>query len=340
MGKRAEIARGVRSTRSRPYDLVLIGAGPCGLAAAAEFRRAGLRYIHLEAGDLAQTVRNYPHKVRLFSTRDRLEIGGIRFGPRRHESPTREEFLAYLRRVTKELGLRVRLHTPVVQIRSRDGVHLVEAERPGGAMLALSTRNIVVASGGYFSPHLLGIPGEDAPHVSHYVRTFERHRGMRVLIVGGRNSAVEAATAFARCGAHVILAYRGARIPRKRIKPWLLPPFDAARAEGRIAVYLRTVPRAIRGESVDLVRADGEHMRMPADAVYLLTGYGPDYEVLRRAGVPFHARTGRPLFNPRTLETKVPGIFLCGTVVLTWRGGKASIENTKDHGRVILEAMR
>ncbi|MBN1420076.1 MAG: NAD(P)-binding domain-containing protein, partial [Planctomycetes bacterium] len=240
MKRRAKTPRSGGRTPSSPHDLVLIGAGPCGLAAAAEFRRAGLRYVHLEAGELAQTVRNFARKVRLFSTRDRLEIGGVPFGPDPRESPTREEFLAYLRQVTRTLGLRVRLNTRVVRIRSRAGLHVVEATRAGRSIVSVPARNVVVASGGYYAPRRLGIPGEDAPNVSHYVRDFGGHRGKRVLVVGGRNSAVEAAAAFAQRGARVTLAYRGARIPRKMIKPWLLPPFDAARAEGRIAVFLQS----------------------------------------------------------------------------------------------------
>jgi thioredoxin reductase (NADPH) len=327
------------ASQTTEHDLILIGAGPCGLAAAADFKQAGLDYVHLETERLAQTIYNFPRKMRLYTKRAGLTVGDVPFGPRPDESPSREEYLEYLRLVVRQLELNVQTYTESESIISQSGGHVLQARRRDGTVARYAARNIVVASGGYYTPVLLGIPGEDQPNVSHYFRSDLPVRGKRILIVGGRNSAIEAATILAQKHADVVLAYRGARLSRKNVKPWILPPLDAARKEGRIRVLYRTVPTSIRDHLVELKTTDAALSKIEVDRVFLLTGYGPDYEFLRRAGIPFHKRNRRPLFNPRTLESRVPGIFLCGTVVLKWNGEKASIENTRDHGRVILENM-
>jgi len=325
------------------WDAVLVGGGPCGIAVAAAFKAAGLRYAHLEQGGLAHTVERFPRGVRLYSTRQELEISGVPFRPgpdaNPKPSPTREDYLAYLAHTVRQQRLRVHTHTLVERLASENGGHVVHTRSRDGRPKTWPTRNVVVASGGYYRPQKLRIPGESEPHVSHYFFEPAGHRNQRVLVVGGGNSAVESATELAANDAQVLLAYRGARLPRSRIKPWLLPRFDALRAAGKLRVHLRTTPVAITDTHVTLQGCDGKEI-VSAERVYLLTGYGPDYDLLRQAEVPNHRRTGRPLFNARTLETKIPGIFLAGTLVLRWRGDKASIPNTRDHGEVLCDHLR
>ncbi len=320
--------------------MVLVGAGPAGIAAAVTFRRAGLRFLHLEGGRLAQTIANFPAGIRLYSSRGELEIDGVPFDSRPEESPSREAYLQYLQAVCEERQLRVGTHTVALSVTPGDHAHQLRARNRDGSPRVIVTRNIAVASGGYYRPVLLGIPGEMLPHVSHYYAGYQDLRQKRVLVVGGRNSAVEAAVELAEHQADVVLAYRGARLPRSQIKPWLLPRLAEQRRRGHLDIRYRTVPLAIEPGRAALLSRGAHEERLDADRVLLLTGYGPDYALLSRAGVPVHRRTGRPLHHPRTLETHVEGIFLCGTVVLKWQGEKASISNTRNHGEVILDNMR
>jgi thioredoxin reductase (NADPH) len=322
------------------YDLILIGAGPCGLAAASEFKHAGLNYLHLESGQLAQTVYNFPTNIRLFSHPRYLEIGKVHFHPEPYEPPTREQYLEYLNMASSRLGLVVKQHSKVVGLTSNDKDHYVRYIEKGRNVREACAPNIVVASGGYYAPQLLGIPGEDQPNVYHYFRSELPFHNERVLVVGGRNSAIDAVITLVEKQAEVIHSYRGARLPRKKIKPWLLPIFDKARKSGSIRFLYRTVPRSIHNKQVKLKSDGKKNMTIDVDRVFLLTGYGPDYATLKSASVPFHKRHKRPLFNPKTLETKKSGIFLCGTIVLKWQGEKASIDNTRGHGKIILNNLR
>lgn len=210
------------------YDLIIVGVGPCGLAAALEFKQAELNYLHLESGQFAQTVHNFPTNICLFSSRNLLEIGNVRFHPKPNEPPTREEYLKYLNMVSSKLGLIVELHSKVVIITPRKNEHLMCFTKNKGTIGEAYAPNIVVASGGYYTPQLLGIPGEEQPNVYYYFQSELSFQSERVLVVGGRNSAIDDVITLVRKKAEVILSYRGARIPRKRIKPWLLPAFDNA----------------------------------------------------------------------------------------------------------------
>ena len=321
------------------YDVGLIGAGPCGIAAAVDFKKAGLDVVQLEEGAVAQTIANFPSGMRLYSSRKVLEIEGVAFSPSPDESPNREEYLVYLNEVARRYALGIRSRMKAVKA-VPNGRAYVLASRTDGVTKHHHVRNIVVANGGYVTPVLLGIPGEDSRNVFHFFRSDLSVEGQRILVVGGRNSAVEAAITLSDRNAEVILSYRGSRLPRKKIKPWLMPNLDAAKKSGRIRVLYRSNPLKFEGRSVVLSQGDGRSVIRNVDKVFLLTGYGPKYDFLSKSGVPFHTRTRKPLFNSRTLETRLPGIFLCGTIVLRWLGEKASIENTRSHGKIILENLR
>ncbi|MBM4053570.1 MAG: hypothetical protein FJ264_02630 [Planctomycetes bacterium] len=322
------------------YDAILIGAGPTGIAAAYEFKNAGIKYLHLESGRLAQTIFNYPKNVHLFSHRCYLQIGNVHFPGKPHEAPAREEYLDYLGKVVSQQGLKVQLHSAVVELVPGNLNHCVRYRKKDGTITEVYSQNVIFAGGGYYKPRLLGIPGEDMPHVHHYFRTDLPVKNKKVLVVGGRNSAIEASTTLAGQKAEVLLSYRGSRLPRSKIKPWILTPFDEARKSGFIRIHYRTFLRSIKKKQVILRLDETEDIAIDTDVIFLLTGYGPDYSLLKTASVPFHKRTQRPLFNSKTLETKIPGIFLCGTLILTWKGKKASIENTLEHGKIILSNLR
>jgi thioredoxin reductase (NADPH) len=326
----------------KTYDAILVGAGPCGLAAAADFKAAGLDYLHLEQGALAQTIRLFPKGIKLYSPRADLTFAGVTFPGEQDKPPGAEEYVAYLASAARQLNLKIKTYRTITHAQIEDDTVFLQATTRTGVHEEYRARNLVVATGGHYRPVLLDIPGEDLPMVSHYFRNDKPARGQRVLVLGGGNSAVEASILLAKKGAHVIWVCRCIILPRRIIKPWLLPEFDAQVAAGRIETRPGNVPVRIEPGRVWLrsCRAIEHQETVACDRVYLLTGYGPDYILLHMIGVPFNARTKRPLFSPRTLQTKEPGIFLCGTIVRHWQGEKASIANTREHGKILLEHLR
>jgi thioredoxin reductase (NADPH) len=329
----------VSNKKDNVYDVVVIGAGPAGIATAVMFKQAGLRFAQFDSGNLAQTIHNFPMKIRLNSLRRNLEIAGIPLGRNPDEPPTREEYLEYLEGVVRRFDLPIMTQT-IAEDFVNGGIHHVLARKGDRTRFEYRSRNIVIATGGFLKPISLDIPGEEQENVSHYFRTEQDLRGMRVLIVGARNSAIEAAITLVQNGADVVLAYRGSRIPWGDIKSWLISPFKSACRKKLIRVIYRTVPVCIQDSRVEL-ETDGSGVEiLQFDHIYLLTGYGPDYKLLRNAGVSSHATTGRPIIDSRTLKTRVSGIFLCGTVILRWRGERTSIENTREQGKIILSNLR
>lgn len=348
VGSGATLILGMRTTERLPpnyqrkivHDVLLVGAGPSGLAAAIHFRRAGLDLLHVEEGAPAQTIRQFPAGVRLFSTCASLALPGYPFGPHPEVSPTREEYIAYLVDTAAAAGLSVATGTTAVSAEAVPGGYRVVLRSSDGTRRTVEARNVVVASGGYFFPNTLSIPGENRSNVHHYFKSDVVTPSERIVVVGGRNSAVEAAVHIADSGAEALLVYRKSRLPRSKIKPWLLPELDRHIRAGKVSVRYRSVPVEITSRGVRLRDTDGDSHMQPADKVFLLTGYGPDYRLLRAADVPFHKRTARPLFAGATLETKSPGIFLCGTVALRVNGEQSTIENSRDHALVMIPSIR
>ncbi|HEY8552782.1 MAG TPA: YpdA family putative bacillithiol disulfide reductase [Thermaerobacter sp.] len=343
-----------------PLDLVIVGGGPCGLACAAAAHQAGLRYRVLEKGAIVNSLVHFPLQMNFFSTADNLAIAGIPFVSER-PNPTRREALDYYRAVVQHLGLAVETYTEVVDIqREAGGPFRVVARRaprlvagwpplePDGAdrdepaagagraarLVTYRAHHVVLATGYYDRPNRLGVPGEDLAHVSHYYREGHAFYGRRVLVVGGQNSAVEAALDLHRCGARVTLAHRGPALSQ-RIKPWVLPPFRSLVDKGRITVLYNTEVEAIEPEAV-WVRVAGEPRRLPADFVFLLVGYRPDHRLVRRLGIPIDPATGEPRHDPETMATPVPGVYLAGVAAAGYDANKIFIENGRWHGERIV----
>ncbi len=305
-----------------PADLLVVGAGPVGLACALEASRRSLTHVVLEKGALLNTLVSWPTHVVFFSTPDLLEIGGHPFvssGPK----PTRREGLDYYRKVAEREKLDVRLFTPVEDLRREEG--LFAASTPRGTFRA---RAAVVATGFFDTPNLLGVPGEDLPKVSHYYREPYAHAGTDVLVVGGKNSAVEAALDLHRHGARVTMAVRGPAFGSS-VKYWLRPDIENRVKEGSIrACFGATVERIEEG-AVALF-GDGVPASIPNDFVYALTGYRPDFPFLRRIGIGITEDLG-VVHDPETMETSVPGLYVAGVVAAGRHTGSLFIENGRVH---------
>ena len=316
-----------------PHEVaIVVGAGPIGLACAISARRRGIDPLVLDAGTVADSIVRYPIGMVFFTTPERLEIGGhplVTSGAK----PTREEALKYYRGVARAEGLRIRPYVRVVAGERRDDrIDLELATRLGPEQL--SGNRVVLATGYFDHPNRLDVPGEELPHVSHYFDEAHRCFGLDVVVIGGKNSAVEAALQLFRAGARVTLVYRRAELPRS-VKYWLKPDFENRVKAGEIAARLESAIESITATDVTIRRATGERERLPADRVYALTGFHADTELFRRLGIAFDAATGRPSVDPDTLETTVAGVHVAGSVTAGNQISEIFIENGRFDGEKI-----
>lgn len=319
-------------------DLLIIGAGPVGIELAVAVKKAGLEYIQLDASQVGSTISWFAPQTHFFSSPERIEIAGVPLQTIDQTKATREEYLKYLRSVAMQHDLHIRTFERVTSIeRAENGSFVVLSDGHGGRRRWLA-RRVVLAIGDMHRPRLLGVPGEDLPHVSHYFADphtyFQRH----VLIVGGKNSAVEAAIRCVRVGATVTLSYRGPELNAKHVKAWLMPDIKGMIQEGRIRFLPNTTVREIRPEGVTLGTTGGDALELTPDMVLLLTGYEQDPTLFESAGVELVGAERRPRFDERTMETNVPGLYVAGTAVAGSQlaGVKHFIETSHVHvGRIV-----
>jgi thioredoxin reductase (NADPH) len=324
-----------------PLDLLVVGAGPSGLATAIAAHQAGLTYEVVEKGSLVNSIFHFPRHMTFFTTAELLEIGGLPFVTP-YEKPTQVEGLKYYRKVTDAFGLRVTLGQEVVGLRrleaSGEGARFaVETRSADGAPSSRAARHVAFATGYYDHPNLLGIPGEERPHVSHYYTEPHAFYRQHVVVVGGKNSAAIAALELYRAGAEVTLVHRRAQLSDS-IKYWIRPDIENRIKEGAIPALFETWLTEIRAHSVVVASARGSE-ELSAEQVFLLTGYHPDTRLLREAGVRIDEATLVPAHDAATLETNVPGLFLAGALVSGKQTSRIFIENGRFHGEAIVGAI-
>jgi thioredoxin reductase (NADPH) len=332
-------------------DVLIVGAGPSGLATAIAAKQRGLDYLVVERGVLVNSVFHFPVHMVFFTTPELLEIGGLPLVTP-YDKPTRLEALRYYRRVVDTYNLQISVHEDVLSIEPEDeGVFAVTTRdtRPatepgrgphvvGGSLRRVRhARAVVLAIGYYDRPNMLGVPGEDLPHVNHYYNDVHPYYRRRVVVVGGRNSAAEAALELFRGGAHVTLVHRQATLADS-IKYWVRPDIENRIKEGSIASRFETSVLEIRPTEV-VVERHGRREVLPAEAVFLLTGYHPDAELMTRAGVRCDPETLVPALDPETFETNVPNLFLAGGAVAGRNTGSIFIENGRFHGEKIIQVL-
>ena len=318
-------------------DVVIIGAGPSGLATAIAAHEAGLAYEVVEKGVLVNSIYNFPRHMTFFTTADLLEIGGMPFvSP--YDKPTQTEGLKYYRRVTEVKELAVTLGEEVTGVTRRGRSFSVATRSAGGEARERVTRNVVFATGYYDCPNRLDVAGEDLPHVSHYYTEPHAYFRRDVVVVGGKNSAAIAALELHRAGARVTLVHRAPALSAS-IKYWIKPDIDNRIKEGAIAARFGTRVTAITPSSVAVVSGFGDEARIPADQVFLLTGYHPDTRLLEAVGVKVDPATLVPEHDPETLQTNVKGIYLAGAVASGRFTSRIFIENGKFHGAAIVKSV-
>jgi thioredoxin reductase (NADPH) len=314
-------------------DLLIVGGGPCGLAAAISAQRAGLSTLVLEGASVVSTIAHYPTYVTFFSTAEKLSLGGVPFVVAM-EKPTRRDGLAYYRAVVRHFAIPLRQYERVTAIERRGAEFVVRSQSRSRGDVATEARAVVVATGYFGSPNYLHVPGENLPHVTHVYREGHEAFDQDVVVVGGGNSAAEAALDLWRSGARVTLVHFGPTFDKK-IKPWVLPDFVNREKEGSIAARWDSRVKEIQPGAVVLTSPRGEE-RLKADLVYIMTGFAPNMDLLRAIGVPIDEVTGIPAHDPATLETSVPGLFIAGVVVAGFDANKVFIENGRYHGDKIV----
>jgi thioredoxin reductase (NADPH) len=316
-------------------DVLIVGGGPCGLATAISARRAGLQAVVVEAQVICSTIAAYPTYVRFFSTAEKLSLGGVPFVVAA-EKPTRRDALAYYREIVRHFDIPVRQYERVTEVARVSGGFAVTSRTASGTRVT-GARAVVVATGYFGSPNYLKVPGEDLPHVTHVYREGHEAFLQDAIVVGGGNSAAEAALDLWRSGARVTLVHFGPTFD-KRIKPWVLPDFENRAKEGSIRARWNSRVTRIDPDAVAIQGPEGEE-RLPAGRVYVMTGFAPDTSLLREIGVPIDAETGVPRHDPATLETSVPGLFIAGVVVAGFDANKVFIENGRYHGDRIVAKL-
>ena len=323
------------------HDTIIIGAGPIGLEIAAHLGRAGTECLVLDGGPIGATIdRLFPPATRFFSSPDRVEIAGITCPTIAQEKATREEYLAYLRQVVDTLNLKVRTYHHVEAGRVDDDGFVLDVRIRSGARQSMAARRLVLATGGMGHVRTLGIPGESLPHVRHELGDPHQYHGRRVLIVGGRNGACEAAVRCWRAGALVHLSYRGAEI-HERVKYWIRPELEALIEEGRIHGHPRTIPTTIDATCVVLDSLDGTPATtLEIDDVLLMIGYEHDPTLMKELGIQTDPATDAPQFDEQTMETNVPGLHVAGTATAgTQDRFRVFIENCHAHAQRITAAI-
>ena len=326
-------------------DLAIVGAGPCGLAAASAAKRLGLSAVLFDRGAIVSGILSYPTFMTFFSTAEKIAIGGIPFIVAT-EKPTRRDALAYYRGVASHFELDVRQFETVGHLThltngEEKPAHLgwlVDTRTRTGVRHTTTARAVVVATGYFGRPNRLGVPGEELAHVRHGFVDGHEAWNQQVVIVGGGNSAVDAALDMHRSGARVTIVHFAEALD-PNVKPWVKPEIDARIREGSIAAVFGARVSAIEPEEVVLETPEGER-RLPATQVYTMTGYLPETGLLAQVGVPIDDTTGIPQHDPATMATPVPGIYLAGVIASGFQANRIFIENGRDHGDLIASHLQ
>jgi thioredoxin reductase (NADPH) len=313
-------------------DIAIVGAGPTGLATAIEAQRRGLKYAVFDKGCITNSILGFPSHMVFFTTPELLEIGGMPLISER-EKPSRNEALKYYRKVVQALGLKVRQFEEVRKI-EQTAVHRFRVRTAIGEYAA---NNVVLATGYYDNPNMLGIPGEDLPHVSHYYTEPYSFFDRDVVIVGGKNSAAEAALDLFRGGARVTLVHRGAEMG-STLKYWVRPDIENRFKAGEVKVFFNAHVAQITRSSVEIVQVGVPHS-LRAQQVFLLTGYRSSTTFFEQLGIQWDADTLRPQHNPETFETNVPGVYLAGSIIGGRFNAEVFIENGRFHGETVVKAI-
>jgi thioredoxin reductase (NADPH) len=313
-------------------DVIIIGAGPCGLAAAISIKKIGGNPLIIEKGNIVNAIYNYPTHQTFFSTSEKLEIGNIPFVTENYK-PKRNQALVYYREVAKREQLRINAYEKVNEVQKlSDGRLKVVTDKA-----VYSASSVIIATGYYDQPNYMNVPGEDLPKVFHYFKEAHPYFDKDVCVIGGKNSSVDASLELVKAGARVTVLYRGSKYSES-IKPWILPEFDSLVRKGIIFMEFEANVKEITNNSV-VYSKHGKQKTIKNDFVFAMTGYHPELQFLKTMGIKIDDATGRPLYNEETMETNTEGIYIAGVIAAGNNANEIFIENGRFHGDLIAKAM-
>ncbi|MEH7415183.1 YpdA family putative bacillithiol disulfide reductase [Neobacillus drentensis] len=312
-------------------DVIIIGGGPCGLAAAIALQDIGKKPLIIEKGNVVNSIYHYPTHQTFFSTSEKLEIGGFPFVTDSYK-PKRNQALVYYREVAKRKQLRINAFETVLEVSKEDERFMVRTDKD-----SYQTRYVVIATGYYDHPNYMNVPGETLPKVFHYFKEAHPFYDKDVCVIGGKNSSVDAALELVKAGARVTVLYRGGAYSPS-IKPWILPEFESLVRNETIKMEFQADVKEIKADQVTYVK-DGEEKTIQNDFVFAMTGYHPDHEFLVKMGIGIDEETGRPTFHPNTMETNVSGIYIAGVIAAGNNANEIFIENGRFHGGQIAQSI-
>jgi thioredoxin reductase (NADPH) len=321
---------------NQPFDAVVVGAGPTGLACGIELKERGLRAVLIEKGCVTNSIYHYPTHMTFFTTPELLEIGHIPMTSL-NEKPNRTEALKYYRRVADHFALDIHQYERVDRIAGEDNAFQIFTTNRLGCKSVYGARKIVLATGYYDVPNLLGVPGENLDKVLHYYKEPHPYYSHKVAVIGGKNSAAIAALELHWTGAQVTLIHRGSGISES-VKYWIKPNIENRIKSGEIRAYFRSYVTEIKPDSLLISTAEGE-ISLENDFVFALIGYSPDLEFLNSIGITLEPQTLRPRTDPQTLESERPGVYLAGVIVAGMHTNEIFIENGRFHGRQIADSI-
>lgn len=316
-------------------DVIIIGAGPTGLACGIEAEKNQLEYLVIDKGCIVNSIKNFPVHMTFFTTPELLEIGGLPFVSS-YDKPTRNEALKYYRRVADTYKLKLHLYETVVSVTGKDGSFEIRTMTRDGEPLSYLTRKVVLATGYYDIPIYLGIPGEDLAKVYHYYSEPHPYYGMDVVVIGGKNSAAIAALELYRTGARVTLIHREKELSNS-IKYWIRPDIENRIKNREITAFFETSVIEIAQRHLRLRNQRRGIWELKNDFVFAMTGYRPDLEFFRSVGIHLEPAGQRPLYHEKTFESYVPGVYLAGVVVAGMNTNEVFIENGRFHGEIVIK---
>lgn len=312
-------------------EVIIVGGGPCGLSTAIELQKQGIDVLVIEKENVVNTIYEYPTHQTFFSSSLKLSIGDIPFITAK-EKPKRNDALVYYREVVKMKNIDIHAFERVMHVEKVDDYFQVTTTKA-----KYVAKYVVVATGYYDQPNLLDVKGEDQPHVSHYFKEAHPYFQQNVVVIGGRNSAVDAALELERAGAFVTVVYRGDSYSPS-VKPWILPAFDSLMKKEIITMHFEAQVQEIT-ETATIIEKNGEHFSIPSDYVFAMTGYHPDYSFLQSMGVDVDVESGRPTFDEETMESNIDKIYISGVVAAGKNANEIFIENGRLHGALIAESI-
>ncbi|MGJ9384853.1 YpdA family putative bacillithiol disulfide reductase [Salipaludibacillus sp. CF4.18] len=321
----------------RQEDIIIVGAGPCGLSAAIELQKKGFNPLVIERGNIVHSLYKYPTHQQFFSASEKLSIGGIPFYSTERK-PKRNEALVYYRQVVKDKKVRINAYEEVISVDPQENnSFILETKERSGKTKKYISKYIVIATGYYDSPNFMGIHGEEKPHVYHYFHEAHPFFDQDVAVIGGKNSAIDAALELEKAGARVHVYYRGEEYS-KSIKPWILPEFASLVKNKLISMHFNTEIMEIKDDTI--VSKSGTSIETHnADFVFAMTGYHPDHAFIRGIGVMIDEETGRPEFDASSMETNVNNIFIAGVIAAGNNANEIFIENGRHHGEIIADYL-